>query len=240
MQLIKETADGICYTVQQQGQQNDEKVSGEVDAKLSGLAAKFVGIGMKGSGEVRNQEFQGVLREQLASTLKDSAACRLGVFNTLVDRMLPPSTPVGVSKNSGTSDRAPGGDQRQAEQTVSDLCKELDDKSIDFNSNNYHGVVGPTGIKLVEAKLGTFEFKTQVVFPDVPDQSGQPPLRDPIYGVCHDNLITLNRELWNGTTHPHTGHLRKAKTGRTEMQGDFMEGGRSYPWSGWIVNPSQN
>ena len=117
--------------------------------------------------------------------------------------------------------------------TVSDLCKELKDKSIYFTANNSRGVVGPTGIRLKETSLGTFEFETEVVFPDEN-------LRDSINGVCQgNNLITLDRKLWTGGTQTYAGQLRKAETGRIEMQGHFKDGGKSYPWSGWIDTPAQ-
>jgi hypothetical protein len=144
--------------------------------------------------------------------------------------------------NLPTNNGHPGPRPPSLRDPVSDLCNELEDKSIDFNVNNYHGVISSTGIKLKETKLGTFEFETAVVFPDEPDpdpnNSGQP-LSDPINGVCQDNLITLDRKLWPGGTHTYTGQLRKAQTGRTEMQGHFVDRGNSYTWSGWIYTPVQ-
>jgi TPR repeat protein len=86
---IRETASDICYTVQQQGQASETKLSGDVEAKLSGVITKLTNLGVRGEGSLTSQEYQGVLREQLASTLKSSADCRVAVFNTLVEKMMP-------------------------------------------------------------------------------------------------------------------------------------------------------
>ena len=121
---------------------------------------------------------------------------------------------------------------------MSDLCKELEGKSIDFNGNNYRGVVGPTGIKLVETELGRFRFETEVVFSgeNVIQQFGKA-LRDPIVGVCQGGAINLDRTLRDGTIHHHVGSLYKADTGRIEMKGRAENG--LFDWSGWIVTPSR-
>jgi hypothetical protein len=86
---IRDTAADICYTIQQNGQRDDVRLSGEVEAKLNGIIKKVADLGIKGTGELRAQEYQGVLREELASTLKNSADCRRDVFNKLVEKMLP-------------------------------------------------------------------------------------------------------------------------------------------------------
>jgi hypothetical protein len=124
--------------------------------------------------------------------------------------------------------------------TVSDLCKELEDKSIDLDANNYRGVVGPAGTKVIETGHGTFRFETEVVFSgeDAKQEFGGI-LRDPIVGVCQDNLITLDRKLRDGSIQRYTGKLFKADTGRTEMEGRFESGKRLVKWSGRIVNPSK-
>ena len=128
-----------------------------------------------------------------------------------------------------------------AEVTGPDLCKDLDGKSIDFNGNNYLGVVGPTGIKLIE-KLGAYRFETEILFSneDIIKQFGKI-LRDQIVGVCHDNLITLDRVLLNGKIHPHTGKLYRAETGRIAMEGTFIEGEPpvEYKWYGKVDTPNR-
>jgi hypothetical protein len=102
---IREAAADICYTVPTTGRQSDINLSGEVDAQLAGVISRVANLGIKGAGQLKNQEYQGVLREQLATTLKDSSDCRKDVFKLLVDKMLPsaatPAAPERGSINAG-------------------------------------------------------------------------------------------------------------------------------------------
>ena len=91
LKAIKETADGICYTVQQEGKQKE--LSGELQGQVNGVISKIVGLGVEGSGKLQTQEYQGVVREQLAATINHSADCKKDVFDKLVAVMLPPLAP---------------------------------------------------------------------------------------------------------------------------------------------------
>jgi TIR domain len=145
------------------------------------------------------------------------------------------------SPEEASGQTAPSTTAPPAGGTASDLCKELNGKSINFIGNNYHAVIGSTGIKLEEISPGTFRFETEVVFSgeDVKQQFHKP-LRDKMNGVCrNNNVITLDRTLQGGTVHHHTGSLKRARTGRIEMEGDFQDGKNSYAWSGWTANPAQ-
>jgi hypothetical protein len=93
LNLIQQAAASICSTVQQGGQQSEAKVSGDVQAQLNGVIARVADLGIKGAGELRNEEYQGVLRAQLADAIKTNTDCRKGVFDKLVERLLPPPGP---------------------------------------------------------------------------------------------------------------------------------------------------
>ena len=86
---IRETAADICYTVQQKGGRDATELAGEIEAKVNGLAAKVATIGVKGSGKVTKETYEGLVQDQIASALKESATCRREVFNKLVERMIP-------------------------------------------------------------------------------------------------------------------------------------------------------
>jgi TIR domain len=124
--------------------------------------------------------------------------------------------------------------------TVTDLCKELQGRSIDLDANNYRGIVGSDGIKLMETRHGMFTFEADVVFSgeDIKREFGGI-LRDPIMGRCENNLITLDRKLKDASIQRYTGQISKADTGRTEISGHFEDGQRDLKWSGWIVNASE-
>jgi hypothetical protein len=51
--------------------------------QLNGLIKKLADLGINGVGELATDEYQGVLRKDLASTLKGNAACKLKIFDRL-------------------------------------------------------------------------------------------------------------------------------------------------------------
>ena len=89
LEVIRDTAKDICYTVEQKGQKSETQLTGDVEAKVNGALAKVVDLGVKGSGSIGNEDYHGVTQEALASTLQSSAECRLRVFERLVEKMLP-------------------------------------------------------------------------------------------------------------------------------------------------------
>ena len=89
LEEIKKAAADICYTIDQKA--SGVQVSGEVQAKLKGLAAKLGELGIEGSGQVN--QYQGVPWQDLANLLQRSQDCKQHVLDTLVDRLLPPPVP---------------------------------------------------------------------------------------------------------------------------------------------------
>ena len=116
---IRETAADICYTVEQRGQKSEAQLTGEVQAKVTGVIAKVTDLGVKGSGQIGSQEYQGVSQDALGAALLASANCRERVFNKLVDRILPPkqdgrATPapdLGVTRRPNSSNSELAGSQ---------------------------------------------------------------------------------------------------------------------------------
>jgi hypothetical protein len=84
---IRETAADICYTVEQRGQKSEAQLTGEVQAKVTGVVAKVADLRVKGSGKISSQEYQGVSQEALAAALTASVNCRERVFYKLVDKI---------------------------------------------------------------------------------------------------------------------------------------------------------
>jgi hypothetical protein len=89
LNLITQTADRICNVVSTKGEIESSDVKGQVQAQLSGLAAKLASVGVSGTGSINNEQYQKVLRQDLASTLHDNTECRLKVFQTLEAKLLP-------------------------------------------------------------------------------------------------------------------------------------------------------
>jgi hypothetical protein len=93
LDLITQTADRICNVVSTKGEAESADVKGQVQAQLSRLAAKLANVGVSGTGSINNEQYQNVLRQDLASTLHDNAECKLKVFQTLQVKLLPEIMP---------------------------------------------------------------------------------------------------------------------------------------------------
>lgn len=83
LEMIKDMASSICNEVSLKGEAESYEVQGEIEAKLRGLASRLADLGVSGSGQVASQNYRNVLQEDLAATLRDNAACKLRVFETL-------------------------------------------------------------------------------------------------------------------------------------------------------------
>jgi hypothetical protein len=86
--LIADTADRICYVIAQNGSVSNLEARGAVSVELKGLASRLAGAGINGSGSITNDEYQGVLRNELATTIRESTACKLKVFDSLQAKLL--------------------------------------------------------------------------------------------------------------------------------------------------------
>jgi hypothetical protein len=102
LDLIGDTADRVCNVVTAAGQAQSSEVQGQVKAALGGLASRLADVGVSGSGKIDDEQYTNVLREQLADTLKDNAACKLKVFDTLQSKLLsttPQDQPKEIESN---------------------------------------------------------------------------------------------------------------------------------------------
>jgi len=88
VRLITDTADKICNVVSTTGEANSSEVKGSVSAQLSGLASKLADLGVSGTGSVTSEQYQNVLRSDLAAVLRQNTECRLSIFNSLKHTLL--------------------------------------------------------------------------------------------------------------------------------------------------------
>jgi uncharacterized protein YecT (DUF1311 family) len=79
--VIGAFVDKMCYTVDTAG--------GQTDTVLNGAFDQVSALNVKGSGQLTREEYRGVVRDQLANTLKFTQDCKIKLFDTLIDRMLP-------------------------------------------------------------------------------------------------------------------------------------------------------
>lgn len=88
LELITNTADRICNIISTKGEADSSEAKGNVTAQLNGLASKLADIGISGSGSINKEKYQNVLQQDLATALKDSAACKFKVFDSLQSKLL--------------------------------------------------------------------------------------------------------------------------------------------------------
>jgi hypothetical protein len=83
LKAITETAEKICNTVPTVGEHQSAEVEGDIKAELGGLLRKLSNTGIGGTGKYTNDEYAGILQQDLAAALKSNADCKLRVFMTL-------------------------------------------------------------------------------------------------------------------------------------------------------------
>ena len=88
LDLIADFADRLCKDVPLEGSRSELELSGTATAELNGLIKKLVDLGIHGAAKYRKSEYQGVLRNDLATALEKSTDCKLEVFRELKDVLL--------------------------------------------------------------------------------------------------------------------------------------------------------
>lgn len=88
LKLIRETAADICATVPVEGVDQNIDLTGAAQAKLAGVVGKVVDLGIDGAAKYQSGTYKGVLRQELATAIKNGNDCRLSVFNALVPKLL--------------------------------------------------------------------------------------------------------------------------------------------------------
>jgi len=89
LKIIRETADSICYTIEQRGSEDDKELNGKIQVKVAGVLSRIAELDVSGGGQLKSAAYQGVLRDQLLPALVHSVNCKNDVFHTLVEKMVP-------------------------------------------------------------------------------------------------------------------------------------------------------
>jgi hypothetical protein len=88
LDLITKTADSVCGIVQHHGNSESLNVKGEVKAQLSGLIKQLADLGISGAADFNSDQYEGVIRTDLATAIRNSAECKLNVFDKLQAKMI--------------------------------------------------------------------------------------------------------------------------------------------------------
>lgn len=92
IQLILETADRICVTIETEGSSHVTEFSGEANAELSKVLKSLADLGIKGAAKYQESDYQGVLREDLIDAINAQNDCKLAVFERLEAKLILPRT----------------------------------------------------------------------------------------------------------------------------------------------------
>ena len=65
------------------------ELSGAGKAEVNRLIKQLVDLKVEGVAKYQQEEYQGLLRKDLATALRDSGTCKLKVFNDLNDKLIP-------------------------------------------------------------------------------------------------------------------------------------------------------
>jgi hypothetical protein len=88
LDMIADFADRICKDIPLEGSGNNLELSGSASAGLNELIQKLIDLKIEGLGKYEKSEYIGVLREDLATAIKDSSDCKLIIFKELKDEFL--------------------------------------------------------------------------------------------------------------------------------------------------------
>lgn len=118
LNAIADTADRICGTVAAAGSSQNTDVTGDVRAQLKGLAKYLADLGISGTGSINSDEYVGVLRSDLPSTLNSTRDCKLKVFDKLEQKLIIGGGQQGMAAPQGTARQ--GKPSAQSDKTHSD------------------------------------------------------------------------------------------------------------------------
>jgi hypothetical protein len=87
--LVREAADRLCVTPPVVGSGGDLELRGEARVKLDNLLKRLLDMGAEGAVQYQSEQSRSVLREELATAVKDGNDCKLAVLATLQDKLIP-------------------------------------------------------------------------------------------------------------------------------------------------------
>src|SRR5258708_5406718 len=85
---ISDHAERLFWDVAQSGSEKSAKVTGDVKFELGVLAKRLGDLGISGTGALGSTEYEGVVRDQLTTALRDMRDCKLKVFDMLQKKLI--------------------------------------------------------------------------------------------------------------------------------------------------------
>jgi hypothetical protein len=89
--LVLDAADHLCVTPPVIGTGQTVELKGEASVKVDNLLKRLVDVGAAGAGQFQSENYKGVLRQDLATAIKNGNDCKLSVLTTLQEKLIPAS-----------------------------------------------------------------------------------------------------------------------------------------------------
>jgi hypothetical protein len=121
------------------GQVNAARGAAEVKAALNGLAKGLADLGVSASENTSSSSYEGVIQQELPTALSDVRECRLKVFQTLQEKLLPDarSTPGPHSEQAPQKLDCGGNSDNQLGAPILNVFAALPAKDIALYSNQW-------------------------------------------------------------------------------------------------------
>ena len=100
---IADFADRICKDIPLKGTGESIVLSGSSKVEFNKLIKKLTDIGVEGLGQYSKHDYENVLQKNLLEALGDSRDCKIKIFNSLKDRVLPEER--GVSNTDKNNEK---------------------------------------------------------------------------------------------------------------------------------------
>ncbi|WP_433588728.1 hypothetical protein [Pseudomonas koreensis] len=85
--LVTDSAAKICAEFSDKGESEEFRMEGELNAEVSKLWRALAELGVQIKSDYSAQKYQGVLKDQVLSAMKESNSCRLDVFHSLLNEV---------------------------------------------------------------------------------------------------------------------------------------------------------
>ena len=89
LKLISDFSAAMCGNPPLSGNSSSVELTGSGKAELAKLVKQLADLKVEGTARYTNAEYQGLLQKDLASALKDSSSCKVKVFESLNDKLIP-------------------------------------------------------------------------------------------------------------------------------------------------------
>jgi len=153
LNVIEAFANKLCASdsVRPSGITQKVELSGNAKAELAGVIKKIIDLGIKTAAKYQGSSYEGVLQADLAKLLTDRTNCKLQVFNSLKDKLIPnPSSSSDKTKSK----------QMAADQLSPPPNVRIEQRSEGTSSSNT-AVIGNNNIVTVNPKPSPRRIHTE-------------------------------------------------------------------------------